>query len=96
MATLYKHGPIRGVFKRGGDRYVCFENGTVLRNRPNGCGGFAGWRLTAFNTDRLLSGTLLTPDTSAAAQAILARANRDNHVHEGAKRLRHIERRIAL
>lgn len=93
MATLYKHGPLRGIYRIHGDRYACFESGTVLRNRRMP-GGWAGWTKTAFNTDRLLMGNLAQPDDSAEAQAMMTRATAANHVHEGTKLRRRIERRL--
>jgi len=93
MATLYKHGPLKGIYRREGfaTRFALFENGTVLKRLAPSC----GWTLTAFNTQRLLAADrpLIEPDLSTAARAILTRVNAASHVHEGAKRLRRLERR---
>lgn len=59
----------------------------MLRNKPNGMGG---WRVSAFNAQRLLASKLMVPDTSASTQAIISRAAADSHVHEGAKRRRRL------
>jgi hypothetical protein len=104
VATLHKHGPLIGIYvsapglaassnSGSRSRYACFEDGTVLRNRPNGMGGWQGWTKSAFNAQRLLSGKLLQPDTSTAAQAIMNRVNADSRAHEGHKLRRRIERR---
>jgi hypothetical protein len=93
MATLYKHGPIIGIYRLRGDRVALFANGTVLRNRRLSVNRWGGWRSSAFNAQRLLAGGLLTLDDTAAGLAIKSRAAVDSHVHEGTKRRRAIERR---
>jgi 8-oxo-dGTP pyrophosphatase MutT (NUDIX family) len=95
MATLYKHGPIIGIYLPKtalptGARLALFENGTVLRNRRRG----AGWEMTAFNAQRLLHPAgLIEPDHSPAAAAIMTRTKAAAHVHAVAKRSRAIARR---
>lgn len=102
MATLYKHGRLRGIYRpkgqfvdpsdgRGGMRLALFENGTVLRRRNR----VSDWQLTRFNTARLLAGSnLLVEDLSPQARAIFTRVNAASHVHEGIKKRRVVERRI--
>jgi uncharacterized protein YggE len=94
MATLYKHGPLIGIYVPKtrfptGARLALFENGTVLRNRNRG----KGWEITAFNAQRLLhvdgqGPALIEPDYSPAALAIVTRTKAAAHVHAAAKRRR--------
>jgi hypothetical protein len=81
------------IYRLNAARVSLFENGTVLRNRRLSANRWGDWRLTAFNSQRLLAGGLLIPDETAAALAIKSRVAVDSHIHEGTLKRRRIERR---
>lgn len=91
MACLSKHGPLLGhgiYVGPSGHRYAFFQDGTVLKRVAG------AWKQTALNAHRSDWALFLTPDTSNAAQAIISRTRAAAHAHEGAKKLRSLERRV--
>lgn len=87
MATLRNHNGIKTLYLTPRQhRYAVCTDGKILFN------GGAGWKLAQPRITVDLLSNNFTEDTSAQAQAIITRANRDAEAHERAKRIRRSRR----